>query len=125
MKIFALLGLSLVCVEVNSYTSNRRQTKALNRYLKNKKSKNISSNNIFNNLCIQINSFIYVLPFLFRFYHNFKLECEDTPSWDDGEGGDCDLYVEHPAWCTQYPEDYNRPDLNCCVCGKPDNGKTS
>ena len=73
----------------------------------------------------RINAFIYVLPFLFRFNQNFKLECEDTPAWDDGEGGDCDLYAEHPAWCTEYPEDYNRPDLNCCVCGKPDNGKTS
>ena len=62
---------------------------------------------------------------LFFIFTKFKLECEDTPSWDSGMGGGCNLYVEHPYWCTTDVEEYNRPDLNCCVCGKPDNGNAS
>ena len=52
MKILALLALSLVCVAVNSYTPNKRETKALHRSPKNTRSKKISLNNIFENLCI-------------------------------------------------------------------------
>ena len=61
---------------------------------------------------------LYLYVALFLPFSKLKLGCEDTPSWDDGHGNDCNLYAAQPSKCTEYPEDYNRPDLNCCVCSK-------
>ena len=47
MKLFALLWLSIVCVEVKSYTSKRHETEALHRSLKANEGKKINWNDFF------------------------------------------------------------------------------
>ena len=61
------------------------------------------------------NSYICVWPRPSFFLH-LDTPCEDTPSWDNGEGKGCDFYATNPMKCTRYPEYYNRPDINCCAC---------
>ena len=43
MKLSSLLGISLVFVEVKSYTSNRHETEALHRAVKDTESKSTST----------------------------------------------------------------------------------
>ena len=59
-----------------------------------------------------------MLPYFFLF-STLKLGCEDTPSWDDGYGGDCNFYAANKKFCNENPWYYNRPDFNCCACSDP------
>ena len=59
----------------------------------------------------------------------YTIECVDTPSWKDESNHGCDYYT---SWCKNGAVEsafeslmgahYNNPELNCCICGKDNQG---
>ena len=54
-----------------------------------------------------------------------RLECSDTPEWDDNFKSYCRSYARE-GWCVggsiippnQGGPKFNYPERNCCICGK-------